>query len=423
MKIAIVGSGISGLICAHVLSKKYQVTIFESEQWVGGHTHTVPVEKGGVIDWVDTGFIVCNPVNYKYFFPFLKKIGAPLQKTEMTFSVKSIQNDLEYAGSNLNTIFTQRNNIFNFRFLRMLNGILKFNREARKLVLSPATKMTLKSYIDSICLDQYTYDYYLIPMISAIWSCDSSNIGEIPAWFVCKFLDNHGLLSINDRPQWYTIKGGSHEYIKLILSELKAKILTNCPVKSIDRVSNGITLLTEDEQYHFDKVIIACHSDQALGIINNPTRDEIDILGAIKYKPNEVVLHTDTSLLPSHKRAWSSWNYYIPKNNKESLSVTYYMNKLQNLNSKNNYCVSLNSSAYIDSNKIIDAYVYSHPVFNMQAVKAQDRYDEISGIGNTYYSGAYWKYGFHEDGFQSGLRAISKIDKELLCKVLSIQDM
>jgi predicted NAD/FAD-binding protein len=416
MKIAIIGSGISGLVAAYLLDQKYDVSVFEANDYIGGHTHTVPVIENGQTIWIDTGFIVCNPKNYLNFFKLLKTLNVPLQKSDMSFSVSVQKNGLEYNGTSFNGIFAQRTNILNLKFWKLLKDIMTFNTAAKKFVSVGNQLITLKEFIDDLQLSAYFTSYYLIPMIAAIWSSEHLAAFEIPAVFICRFLDNHGMLNINDRPQWYTVQGGSHEYIKALVNKLKNKVRLNTAVTSIIRNNNGIEVHHNGGIEHFDKVIIATHSDQALKILQNPSQQEHEILSGMRYQNNEVVLHTDISLLPKQHRAWASWNYKLMTGQAIGACVTYNMNILQNLTSKTIYCVSLNQTMHIDASKIINKFQYAHPIFDKAMLNSQSRYTEISGVNNTYYCGAYWGNGFHEDGINSALAVVAIIDKDLLCE-------
>ena len=415
MKVAVVGSGISGLTVALLLSKKHDVKVFEAADWIGGHTHTIPIKEDNTTIWIDTGFIVCNNVNYPNFLQLMKYLDVSLQKTTMSFSVRSDEVDLEYNGTSVNGLFSQRKNIINPKFWSMLKDITKFNSLAKKFVSLGFSEITLEDFIAPLKLNRFCLEYYLLPMVSAIWSSTMQEILKMPAWFVCHFLDNHGMLNINDRPQWYSILGGSHVYVNKIIGLLKNKIATSCPVKSIHRDEAGVKLIALNQEEIFDKVVIAAHSDQALQLLADPSTEENQILKNIRYNKNEVVLHADTNLLPKNRRAWASWNYRVRNQEKQSCSVSYNMNILQNLTTKKTYCVSLNQTDLINPSKIIAKFQYEHPVYDIVSQSSQKRLSEISGKNNTYYCGSYWGAGFHEDGVNSGLNVVKLIEEELLC--------
>lgn len=415
MKIAIVGSGISGLTTALLLNKKHDVTVFEAADWIGGHTHTIPIQEDDETIWIDTGFIVCNDKNYPNFIKLMKLIDVTLQKTNMSFSVRAEKVNLEYNGSSINGLFAQRKNIVNPKFLFMIKDIFRFNRMAKKFISHGFSEMTFGDFIAPLSLKNFCIEYYLLPMVSAIWSSSVKEALKMPAWFVCQFLENHGMLNINCRPQWYTILGGSYVYVKKISTILKNRIQTSNPVKAILRIENGVQLLTLNQQENFDKVVIATHSDQALQLLADPSAAENEILSNMRYNKNEVVLHTDIKVLPRTPRAWASWNYHIKNKEKASCLVTYNMNMLQNLNAKKTYCVSLNQTDSIEPSKILETFQYDHPIYDILSKNTQERLSEINGINNTYYCGAYWGSGFHEDGVNSGLNVVKQIDEELLC--------
>ena len=415
MRIAIIGSGISGLSAAYLLDKTHDVTVFEAEEYVGGHVHTVPVIENNETIWIDTGFIVCNPKNYPKFFKLMQELNVTLQKSNMSFSVNIIDKNLEYNGTSLNGLFAQRKNLLNLKFLQMLRDIYIFNKNAKQYAKNNKNELTLKQFVISLNLRKYFSDFYLAPMIGAIWSNDKHTALDMPALFVCKFLDNHGMLNVNDRPQWYCVEGGSHMYIKELTSRLKKPVLLNSRVTDVVREDNIVKLKINGNNQSFDKVIFATHSDQALKILGDPTMHESTVLSGLLYQKNGVVLHTDVSLLPTIKRAWASWNYKIINSIQDRVSVTYNMNILQNLKTKKTYCVSLNQTDQIDPTCIIAKYTYDHPIYNYAAMQSQLQHEKISGVNNTYYCGAYWGSGFHEDGLNSGIAVAKQIAKDDIC--------
>jgi predicted NAD/FAD-binding protein len=415
MKIAVVGSGISGLTVALLLNKKHDVKVFEAAEWIGGHTHTVPVEEDNTTLWIDTGFIVCNDKNYPNFIELMKLINVTLQKTTMSFSVRADEVNLEYNGTSIDALFSQRKNIFNRQFWSMLKDIVKFNTFAKKFISLEFSEITFENFIKPLKLNTFCIEYYLLPMVAAIWSKSVKEALKMPAWFVCQFLENHGMLNINHRPQWYSILGGSHVYVNKISALLKNRVQTSNPVKTIFRHEHGVKIVTATQQENFDRVVIATHSDQALRLLAIPSSEENEILSNIRYNKNEVVLHTDTSVLPKNPRAWASWNYYVENRKNHSCLVSYNMNILQNLNASKTYCVSLNQSDSIKPSKILVKLEYEHPIYDITSKNSQKRISEINGKNNTYYCGAYWGAGFHEDGVNSALNIVKKIDEELLC--------
>lgn len=414
MKIAIVGSGISGLGCAYLLQQQHDITLFEAENRIGGHTHTFPVQTQEGTQWIDTGFIVFNKLNYPNFTKLLEHLQIQIQPTEMSFSVHVAQTGLEYNGHDINGLFSQRKNLFKKTFWQLLWNIYRFNQAAKQLIYNTKQNLTFKDFYRTLQLSDPCWNYYLAPMLSAIWSCDLDKVSSMPAWFICKFLDNHGLLNIQNRPQWYTLVGGSHVYVKKILEKITCEILTETPVVSIDRHAQGVTIKTKSDSFEFDAVILATHSDQALSLISNITAEEQQALATIPYLQNQVTLHTDTALLPKNKRAWASWNYLLCKQN--TTTVTYNMNILQRLNCDTTYCVSLNQIEKVNPEKIIETFNYAHPLYSLNSLAGQKKIQELNGKNRTFYCGAYCGYGFHEDGLTSALRVVQKLDPELLCK-------
>ena len=405
MKIAVIGSGISGLTAARQLSAAHDLTIFEANNYPGGHTHTVDVEVRGRSYAVDTGFIVFNDWTYPNFINLLEQLGVASRPTTMSFSVHSERTGLEYNGENLNTLFAQRRNLFRPSFYRMIRDILRFNREAPAL-LDSERNISLNGYLRERAYSREFIEHYVLPMAAAIWSAEPELMGEMPVRFFVQFFKNHGLLSVSDRPQWRTIQGGSRNYVEPLIAPFRDRIRLNCPVDWVRRHPNQVQVKPrQGDAEVFDQVVLATHSDQALRLLADPTPLEREILGAIPYQENEAVLHTDTRLLPRRKRAWAAWNYTLPTQAQARVAVTYNMNLLQGLDAPETFCVTLNRSAAIDPAKILYRTVYHHPVFTEAGVLAQARRNEISGVNRTWYCGAYWSYGFHEDGVNSGLAA------------------
>ncbi|MDG4550308.1 MAG: FAD-dependent oxidoreductase [Candidatus Contendobacter sp.] len=403
MKIAIIGTGISGLTAAWQLRREHDLTLFEANDYVGGHAHTVDVEVGGRRHAVDTGFIVFNDWTYPNFLALLEQLGVASQPTRMSFSVRCERTGLEYNGENLNTLFAQRRNLFRPSFHRMIRDILRFNREAPAL-LNGRRDIDLDAWLREGNYSREFTDHYILPMAAAIWSAEPVLVGEMPARFFVRFFKNHGLLSVNDRPQWRVIHGGSRTYVEALTTPFRDHIRLNSPVEWVRRLPTHVQVKPCGSPVErFDQVIIATHSDQALRLLADPTPREREILGAIPYQENEVVLHTDTRLLPRWKRAWAAWNYHLPAQPRERVAVTYNMNVLQGLDAPETLCVTLNRGETIDPARVLYRTVYHHPVFTEAGVRAQARRDEISGVYRTWYCGAYWSYGFHEDGVNSGL--------------------
>lgn len=407
-QIAIIGSGISGLTCAYYLSKKHEITVFEAADYIGGHTHTVDVENRGEKASIDTGFIVFNDRTYPNFIRLITELGVAYQPTQMSFSVRNDAANLEYSSRNLNTLFTQRSNLLRPSFLRMLLDIVKFNRDVRK-EKEDDRGLTIGRYLETSAYGTLFRENYLLPMISAIWSMGLDSCQEFPLQFFARFFENHGLLTITDQPQWYTIKGGSSRYIGPLTEPFKDKIKLNTPVLSVARKETGIAVRTADGTQVFDDVIFACHGDQALALLSEPTPAEREILGQFRFTDNQVVLHTDTAHLPVRQKAWASWNYRMLDAGRELTTLTYNMNILQRLNKRHTYLVTLNQK--IDGARVLGRFNYSHPVYTTGAVAALKRWREISGRTNIHYCGAYWFNGFHEDGVRSALRVCDMLEE------------
>lgn len=407
-KIAIIGSGIAGLTCAHLLHKHHNISLFEANDYIGGHTATKDIEIDKKQYAIDTGFIVFNDWTYPNFIKLMKKIGVKSQATEMSFSVKNTAQNLEYNGNTLNSLFAQRRNILRPRFWRIVRDILRFNKicKSDRTQTTDFGDLTLSEFIvQNKFSEDFSYNY-ILPMCAAIWSTSLEDIEAFPFQFFLKFFNNHGLLNITDRPQWYSIIGGSRSYITPLIQGFEDKIYLNSPVQSVTPIEDGYSVKVNDIEQHFDEVIFACHSDQALALLDKPSARQQDILGSIRYANNEVVLHTDTHVLPKRKLAWASWNYALTGAADERTApavLSYNMNILQQFQSSTTFCVTLNDSANIDPNKILGRYVYAHPQFDQKAIDAQARRKEISGQHGLHFCGAYWYNGFHEDGVRSAL--------------------
>ncbi|SET26777.1 Predicted NAD/FAD-binding protein [Marinobacter segnicrescens] len=406
-RIAVIGAGVSGLTAAWLLSEKHDVSLFESGNYAGGHTNTRMVSAGGR-EWpVNTGFIVFNDWTYPNFIRLMDKLGVASEDSDMSFSVDSPANGLQYNGTSLNTLFAQRRNLANLPFLKMIREILRFNRQTRADLEAGTLDdtQTLGDYLDRHGFSRYFRNYYIVPMGSAIWSAPEVVLEQFPVRFFLQFFNNHGMLSVDDRPQWRVISGGSVTYVNRMMERLGDRTWLNSPVESVIRDSDGVTVRAQGKDHRFDQVVFGCHSDQALAMLRDPTEQELSILSAIPYQDNDVVLHTDSRLLPSNRRAWAAWNYYIPQKPDQPVSVTYNMNILQNFHdAPETFCVTLNRSHDIDPNRVIERYTYAHPVFSLEGVAAQQRYAEIGNQNRTHYCGAYWFNGFHEDGVRSALR-------------------
>jgi predicted NAD/FAD-binding protein len=407
MRIAVIGSGIAGNIAAWKLSRDHEVTVFEADSRIGGHTNTVDVALGGEKFAVDTGFIVFNEWTYPNFIAMLNELGVEWQDSNMGFSVQHESSGLEYCGSNLDSLFAQRSNLFRPSFHRMIRDILRFNREAPRLLNPCAADLTLAEYLSENAYSSGFVEHFIIPMGAAIWSSSASMMQRMPARFFVRFFQNHGLLSVNDRPVWKVIKGGSREYVRKLVQSHRDRIRLDAPVERIWRNPHGVRIKVRGaEPQNFDGVFIACHSDQALRMLADPSTLEEKVLGAIRYQPNEAVLHTDISLMPKRRRAWAAWNAHIMERPNSPVAVTYNMNILQGLQAPEQFLVTLNNDQDIESSKIIQRISYSHPVFTPEAVAAQKYHEQVNGERHTWFCGAYWRYGFHEDGVVSALNAL-----------------
>jgi len=407
MNIAIVGTGIAGNIAAYYLSPEHQITIFEANDYVGGHTHTHDIEWDGQQYTLDSGFIVFNYKTYPFFTKLLKDLGVPVQPSSMSFSVKCERSGMEYNGTTLNTLFAQRRNLFRPSFYRMIRDILRFNQEAPQFLAIPDMQTTVHEYLTQGCYGDDFIERYLIPMGAAIWSGNPSNMHAMPAQFFIRFFHNHGMLSVDDRPTWYVIQGGSREYVRKLTTGFRHRIQTDSPVESIRRHRDFVSVKVQNRPpQRFDAVFIAAHSDEALQLLADATTLEQEVLRPMAYQENEAVLHTDEGMLPTRRRAWAAWNYHIPVKPQNRVALTYNLNILQNIQAPVQFCLTLNNSREISPKKIIKRMIYYHPVFTAESVLAQQRQSEINGMNRTYFCGAYWRYGFHEDGVVSALNAL-----------------
>ncbi|GAA0562961.1 FAD-dependent oxidoreductase [Rheinheimera aquimaris] len=406
MRIAVVGGGISGMMSWYLLQQKHDVTLFEANDYLGGHTATVQVNVAGQDYAIDTGFIVFNDWTYPIFNRFLSELGVAFQPTEMSFSVKNSAQNLEYNGNTLTSLFAQRRNLLRPSFWLMLRDIVRFNRLGKQLLASNDADLDLAlgDFLAKHGFGAAIRDNYLLPMGAAIWSAGLADMPAFPLRFFLRFFNNHGLLNISNRPQWSVISGGSKRYVDALVTKLGSdKLKLNQRIRAISRDDKGVILSFDDGRTeHFDKLVMACHSDQALALLGeNATLQEQQILGSIAYQQNDVVLHTDTRLLPKRKRAWAAWNYNLDANVSDKATLTYNMNLLQGISAPVTFCVTLNNTTAIAKDKILGVYRYAHPVFNHCTLAAQQRRHSINGENNTYFCGAYWYNGFHEDGARS----------------------
>ncbi len=416
MKVAIVGSGISGLAAAHRLREHTHVTLFEAGDYFGGHTHTVdislPTPQGPTTWGVDTGFLVYNERTYPNLIALFAELGVVTAPTDMSFSVQVPSGKdgraIEWSGSNLATVFAQKRNFISPRFWGMLSDLLRFNRLCTQLALNQQdARMTqsLQAFLEEHRFGQAFRDWYFLPMLGCIWSCPTDQMLQFPVATMIRFCHNHGLLQVSDRPQWHTVVGGARHYVEKIVAGLSDARL-NTPVRRIERDGAGVMVHTDGGSERFDHVVLAAHSDQALGLLGQPTSTEREVLGAIRYQPNRAVLHTDTSVLPQRTAAWAAWNYERAADaQQESTRVClhYLLNKLQPLPFEQPVVESLNPVRPIAAHKVLAEFDYSHPVFDLAAIEAQKRVPELQGVQHTWYCGAWTGYGFHEDGLKSGL--------------------
>ncbi len=403
MRIAIIGSGVSGMVSGRLLHRQHEITVFESNSYVGGHCNTVSVPTNGEHHNIDTGFIVYNDRTYPHFSQLLNDLNVPTSPTSMSFSVRCDRTGLEYNGTNLNGLFAQRQNLLKPSFLRMLRDILRFNREGTNDLEQVPVDQTVGDYLREKSYSRDFADRYLLPMGAAIWSCPFRDFAEFPIRFILEFYVNHGLLNIRDRPVWRTIDGGSQTYVSRLVAPFHNRIRLNCPVREVCRQQDGVVVGHAQGEDRFDEVIFACHSDQALRMLKDADPLETEILSAFPYSSNTAVLHTDESVLPRHRRAWASWNYHLAEPEQTRPTLTYNMNILQHIKSSQTFCVTLNEDASINPNKVLAQFDYSHPIFTTQRADMQQRHSEVIRHRRTSFCGAYWRNGFHEDGVISAL--------------------
>jgi predicted NAD/FAD-binding protein len=408
MRVAIIGAGVSGLVCAHRLHSEHDVVLFEASDRAGGHANTVRVEtEGGAYD-IDTGFIVFNDRNYPNFERLLDELDVGTQSSLMSFGV-SDGGDFEYNGASPNGLFATRSQMFKPSFHRMIADLVRFNRDARELLASEENP-SLREWLAAGGYSRAFVERLIVPQAAAVWSADPAQMWSFPARFLVEFFDNHGMLGFRDRPRWRTVTGGSRRYVEALTRPWRDRLRLSTPVTEITRHPDHVTVASrESEPERFDAVVIATHSDQALALLGDPSERERELLGAIPYQDNEAVLHTDRSLLPRRRRAWASWNYHLDAGVAGPCTVTYHMNRLQSLRADREFCVTLNRTAVVDPERIIRTIQYAHPVYTSAGVAAQSRYHEISGRNRTHYCGAYWGWGFHEDGVKSALRVVREI--------------
>ena len=404
MKVAVIGSGISGLSAAHYLSKNFKVDLFEKNNHFGGHSHTLDINVENNIIPVDIGFIVFNFQTYPNFINFLNDNNVEIEKSNMSFSVSVKGTNIEYCGKGILGIFSNKKNLLNFNFFKMFFEIIKFYKKSNNLK-NTEENLKLDDFLKSEGMSEYFINYHIVPMVSAIWSMPPYEAKQMPLTFFLKFFQNHGLFNLKKRPQWYTIKNRSRTYVNKILKTISGEYYKNYPINKISRHPNGVQVFYggKNEFFDYDKVVIATHADEALSLISEPTKDEKDILSNFKYKKNYAVIHTDETVMPNNKKAWSSWNSSVNKDNNSQTSITYWLNLLQNLNTKKNFFLSLNPFYKIEKNKIIKEINFTHPYYDKAALDNQKRLKYIQNKNNTLYCGSYFGYGFHEDGIKSSI--------------------
>lgn len=407
MRIAIIGSGIAGLYAAWRLAQDHQVTIYEAADHAGGHTNTVDVDWQGQHYAIDTGFIVFNHWTYPNFIAMLRELGVDWQPSNMSFSLRCERTGLEYNGTSLNALFAQRRNLLRPSFLRMLADILRFNREAPHLLELRGDTLTLGEYLRDFGYSDSFIERYILPMGRSIWSAPAQDMLAFPARFFVDFFQRHGFLNIRNRPQWQAVCGGSREYVRKLLAVTPARVKLSTPVESVRRTHHEVSIRTaRGEVGHFDRLFIACHADQALRLLTDATPAEREVLGAFPYAPNEAILHTDASVLPRRPLARAAWNYHALADQRQPVALTYDMNILQSLQAPTRFLVTLNRGDDIDDKQVLKTFQYHHPVYLPAGVDAQSRHREINGRRHTYFCGAYWRYGFHEDGVVSAMSAL-----------------
>ena len=406
MRIAIVGAGVSGLVAAHLLHREHEIVVYEANSYAGGHTNTIRVDTAHQTHHIDTGFIVMNDRNYPNFTCLLDRLGVARQPTHMSFSVKGEERDFEFSGTPRG-LFCQPGNFASPRFARMIVDLLRFNRALRALLEHEESGESMHDFLSRQRFSRAFVERLIVPQMSAVWSADPRRAGSFPARFIAEFFANHGMLGFRDRPQWSTIEGGSARYVEALTAPFRDRIRLRAPVSSVTRHDDHVEILAAGAGAGtYDQVIIATHSDQALGMLRDPSERERELLGAIDYQPNEAVLHTDSTLLPRRRAARSAWNFHLLREPKPLSTVTYYMNHLQRLAAEEDFCVTLNRTEAIDPAKIIRKIPYAHPMYTPSGVAAQSEHSTISGLcGRTHFCGAYWGWGFHEDGVVSALRA------------------
>ncbi len=410
-RIAVVGSGIAGLAAAWLLSARFSVTLFEAENRLGGHTHSVDVTLDGHTHPVDTGFLVFNDRTYPLLNALFKHIGVRYAQSEMSFSVRVDAGDIEWAGTNVNSVFADRRNLMRPAFLSMLRDLVRFNRHATALVQSESMPdILLGEYLHAEGYGRPFRDWYFLPMVASIWSAPAQTVMNFPLAPLLRFCHHHGLLQLSDRPSWRTVIGGGRDYVKKLAAGV-TDVRVSCPVRAVKRQNESVKINSVAGEESFDQVVLACHPDQALNVLTSPTQSGRDILGAIRYQDNYAVLHSDIRFMPRRKLAWAAWNYHVGQDSIEGVpvSLTYWINRLQPLPFKQNVLVTLNPGQMPREEHIIGRYRYAHPLFDRPAIQAQQHLDSIQGIDRTWYCGAWTRNGFHEDGLASAVAVAHRL--------------
>ena len=409
MKIAVIGSGISGLSSAYYLSKKNEVDLFEKDDHFGGHSYTFDIKEKNKKVPVDLGFIVFNKTTYPNLINFFEELKVPYEKSDMSFSVSVKDSNIEYGGTGFNSLFARKNNLFNFNFIKMIYEIISFYKSAPVLLKKDLKNLTLGNYLDNSKISKYFVNYHIIPMVAAIWSMPFSKARDIPFELFLNFFNNHGLFKLKDRPQWYTVTNRSRNYVSKVLDKINGEYFKNYEIKKIIRSDDNVRIFinTLGEYRDYDHVVLACHADQSLKLIDNPSIEEKEILNKFTYISNEAYLHTDVNLMPNKINAWSSWNS-ISKKDLTKTCVTYWLNKLQNLDTNKNYFLTLNPITKIKDSKIIKKINFTHPYLNNKSFEMQNRLKDLQGKKRVWFSGSYFGYGFHEDGLKSSLEMLKQ---------------
>jgi predicted NAD/FAD-binding protein len=407
LNIAVVGGGVAGITAAYLLQRHHRVTLYEKNDYIGGHTHTITIPDGPDAGTpVDTGFIVLNDRTYPRFNRLLEQLEVPIQASEMSFSYFCEQSGFQYASRDFNSLFARRRNLFDIGYLRLLLDILRFNRTARReLAFGGLTSLTLGRFLEKYQFNNRFREQYILPMAAAIWSSPDDDVADFPMETFARFFSNHGLLHVSDQPQWYVVKGGSHTYIKAFRERFQGDIVPDTPVRDIRRGTDVVTLTMSDgRQHHLDQVVIATHADEAFQLLQDPTEDEERLLGAWHYSTNQVILHSDPRFMPSNRRAWASWNYTreTGASGRAPVTLTYHMNRLQRLETRMPYFVTLNPGREIDDAQVVARLTYTHPMFSFDSLATQPQLARLNGANRTSYCGSYFGYGFHEDAVRAG---------------------